>query len=110
MKKYIWLIFVVVMCAGGPFNLLKILAIVSIPLYLFSQFAYWFATKTEIGIRWNNLPYAPSPDTVYYEQWKKEVEKEIEDLREEKRLAPRKKHLLKIIRRARRKRKKDHTR
>lgn len=68
MKKYIWLIFVVVMCAGGPLNLLKILAIATVPLLLWT----WFIVKIYDGewwIRlqaWCNRPEGGVAQITYY--------------------------------------------
>ncbi len=80
MKKYIWLIFVVVMCAGGPLNLLKILAIATVPLLLWT----WFIVKIYDGEWWIRLQANRPSDSRYAYLYDQAVEEDLQALRGEK--------------------------
>ncbi len=109
MKKYIWLIFVVVMCAGGPLNLLKVVAIALVPWLLFT----WLILKIYDGEWWFRFQrwcYSPPDgynselyDKAMDELWQARLEAKAE--REAKKEARKRKwHLFWVIRRARKRR------
>ena len=98
MRGYIWLLFVVLLCAGGPEEYLKIIAISAIPCFLLYRLIVWASCETEWGIRRQlmaNRPiYGKAAQKMYDELV---VEPRIRAFREMKR----EKHLLKVIRKAR---------
>lgn len=51
MGDYIWLLVIIIICAGGPVQYLKILAISAIPCFLLYWLIIWVMCETEWGIR-----------------------------------------------------------
>ncbi len=98
MGDYIWLLVIIIICAGGPVQYLKILAISAIPCFLLYRLIIWVMCETEWGIRFqlsaDRPTFGKDAQKMYDELV---IEPRIRALREKKG----EKHLLKIIRKAR---------